>query len=207
MPQPGSRRGTAAPRRGRVIVVSSPSGGGKTTVVERLRRRVRGLRRSVSVTTRDPRPGERRGREYQFVSAARFQAMRRAGQLLEWAQVHGACYGTPKRPVLDALRRGQVIMLNIDVQGARKIRRVLGRRAVLVFLKPPSMADLRQRLFRRSTDTAAAIRRRLAAAKRELACAASYDVIVVNDRLEDAVSRLEAIVRRVARDTGGSSEG
>ena len=197
----------AARRHGRVIVVSSPSGGGKTTVVERLRRRVRGLRRSVSVTTREPRPGERRGREYQFVSAARFQAMRRAGQLLEWAQVHGACYGTPKRPVLDALRRGQVIMLNIDVQGARKIRRVLGRRAVLVFLKPPSMADLRQRLFRRSTDTAAAIRRRLAAAKRELACAASYDVIVVNDRLEDAVSRLEAIVRRVARDTGGSSEG
>ena len=181
-------------RRGRVFVVSSPSGGGKTTIVERVLRRHPELIRSVSVTTRPQRPGERRGRDYHFVSTAAFGRLRRSGQLVEWARVHGAYYGTPARPLRDALARGRRVIMNIDVQGARQIRRALRKDAVLIFLMPPSMEQLRQRLMRRRTDSPSAIRRRLAAARRELACAAWYDFRVVNDQLEQAVSDVSAIV-------------
>ena len=179
----------------RVFVVSSPSGGGKTTVVEQLRRHVPRLARSVSVTTRPPRPGEREGRDYRFVSRAVFQRLRRTGQLLEWAKVHGAYYGTPKHPVIGALARGRSIILSIDVQGARQIRRALGRRAVLVFLLPPSMEQLRRRLQRRRTETPEAMHRRLQAAKREVACARWYDYAVVNNRLQHTILAMQAIVR------------
>ncbi len=174
--------------------MSAPSGGGKTTVVARLLRRMPTLVRSVSVTTRPPRPGERPGKDYRFISPAAYQRLRRAGDLLEYAKVHGASYGTPKRPVERALRQGRDVILSIDVQGARKIRRALGRQAVLVFLLPPSMAQLRRRLLQRRTDTAAAIRRRLTAARRELACAAWYDYRIVNDRLDRAVDALAAVI-------------
>ena len=187
-----------APRAGRrhglVFVVSSPSGGGKTTVVSRLRRRIRRLARSVSVTTRLPRPGERHGRDYRFVTREAFRRLRREGRLLEWASVHGAWYGTPKHPVIASLRRGRDVMLSIDVQGARQVRRALGAQAVLMFLVPPSLRRLRQRLLGRRTETPAAIRRRLAAARREVACAAWYDYSVVNDRLEHAVRDVQAII-------------
>ena len=187
--------GHAARRRqGRVFVISGPSGGGKTTVVARLRRKMPRLVRSVSVTTRSPRPGEREGRDYQFVSVKAFRQMRRAGQLLEWAKVHDACYGTPKRPVLQALAQGRDVVLSIDVQGARQIRCALGSRAVLLFLLPPSMRQLRQRLMRRRTETPAVIRQRLAAAKRELACAARYDYAIVNDRLDQTITEVGAVI-------------
>lgn len=180
--------------RGRVFVISSPSGGGKTTVVQHLLRRIPGVVRSVSVTTRPLRRGERRGRDYRFITPEGFQRMRRLGQLLEWAKVHGAYYGTPKRPVLQSLARGRGVVLNIDVQGARQVRRALGRRAVLIFLLPPSMDRLRQRLMRRRTESSAAIHRRLAAARREIACASRYDHVVVNDRLSETVSAVEAVI-------------
>ena len=176
-------------------MMSSPSGGGKTTVVERLRRKLPWLVRSVSVTTRPPRAGERKGRDYHFISLGAFRRLQRSGALLEWACVHGAYYGTPKRPVTEALARGRDVILNIDVKGARKIRRALGKQAVLVFLLPPSLKQLRQRLVRRRTDSPAAIRRRLAAAKRELACAPWYDYAVVNDRLDVAVRELALRIR------------
>lgn len=181
-------------RPAKVFVISSPSGGGKTTVVAHLRRRIPRLRRSVSVTTRPPRRGERNGRDYRFVSPATFRRLRRARQLLEWARVHGACYGTTKRSVLQALARGDDIILSIDVQGARQIRRALGSRAALIFLRPPSLEQLRARLVRRRTETRAAIRRRLTAARRELACARWYDHVVVNDRLAQTVAEVAAIV-------------
>ena len=180
--------------RGRVFVVSSPSGGGKTTVVERLRRVIPQLVRSVSVTTRLSRTEERQGRDYQFVSVGTFQWLKRSGRLLEWARVHNAYYGTPKRPITEALARGCCVILSIDVQGAQQVRRALGKRAVLIFLLPPSMVDLRRRLVQRRTETPAAIRRRLAAAKHELACAAWYDYRVVNDRLSTTVREIRAIV-------------
>jgi guanylate kinase len=179
---------------GRVYVVSSPSGGGKTTVVAGLRQRIPRLGRSISMTTRARRPGERDGRHYRFVSPAAFQRLRRAGQLLEWARVHGAYYGTPKAPIVRALARGRSVVLSIDVQGARQIRRVLGPRAVLIFLLPPPRRELRQRLLRRRTDSPAAIRRRLAAARREVACAAWYDHQVASDRLAPTVRRMQRII-------------
>ena len=175
-------------------MISSPSGGGKTTVVERLLRAMPRLVRSVSVTTRLRRRQERQGRDYHFMSLAAFQRLRRAGHLLEWAAVHGACYGTPRPPILQALAKGRDAILSIDVQGARQIRRALGRRAVLIFLLPPSMDRLRHRLLRRRTETAAAVRQRLAAARREIACARWYDYTVVNDRLERAVADVRAII-------------
>ena len=187
-------------QRGRLFVISSPSGGGKTTVVERLRQQMPRLVRSVSVTTRPPRPGERDGRDYQFISRGTFQRLRRSGALLEWARVHGAYYGTPKRPIERALADGRDVILSIDVQGARQIRRRFGHRAVLVFLRPPSMEQLRRRLMRRRTETSVAVRRRLAAAKRELACSAWYDDTVVNDWLQRTMARMRRILMAQRRD-------
>lgn len=175
-------------------MVSSPSGGGKTTVVRELLRRVSGLARSVSATTRAPRATERNGREYAFVSPAQFAQLRARGGLLEWARVHQALYGTPRRAVERALAAGRDVVLSIDVQGARQVRRRCGRDAVLIFLVPPSTEELRRRLMRRGTDSTEAIRRRLAAATREVACARWYDYAVVNDRLAKAVAQLAAIV-------------
>ena len=187
--------GRSKPAPGRGFVISSPSGGGKTTVVEHLRRRMPRLQRSISVTTRRSRPGEQAGRDYRFVTPVQFQRMIRSKQLLEWANVHGAYYGTPKRPVLEAVARGRDMILSIDVQGARKVRRLLGLRAVLIFLLPPSMDHLRRRLRQRNTDALAAIRRRLAVAKREMACASWYDHRVVNDELNRTVARVRSIIR------------
>ena len=185
----------AAPRcTGRVFVVSSPSGGGKTTVVERLLRAEQRLVRSISVTTRPRRPGERHGRDYRFVTLAAFQRLRQGGRLLECASVHGEWYGTLKTPVLRSLARGRHVVLCIDVQGARQIRRALGACAVLVFLLPPSMSRLRARLLRRRTESPAAIRQRLAAARREIACARWYDHTVVNDRLDRTVRAMHGII-------------
>ena len=183
-------------RRGRIFVISSPSGGGKTTVVERLCAAMPRLVRSVSVTTRLPRPGERPGHDYHFVPKQTFQRLRRSGQLLEWAQVHGASYGTPKRPVVRALAQERDVIVSLDVQGARAVRRLFGARSVLIFLAPPSMRQLRSRLMRRRTETAAAIRRRLAVARRELACARWYDHTVVNDRLQRTISSLTRIITK-----------
>ena len=179
-----------------MFVVSSPSGGGKTTVVQQLRRLLPALDRSVSVTTRTPRRGERQGRHYHFVTREQFDRQRRAGEFLEWAKVHGAAYGTPKRPILDRLTRGRSVVLSIDVQGARQIRNALGDQAVLIFLMPPSRAALRERLVGRRTETAAAMRQRLRAAAREMRCARWYDYTVVNERIPDAARRLRMIVQR-----------
>ena len=180
-------------QRGRLFIISAPSGAGKTTLIAGLLRRLPRLVRSVSVTTRPRRPGERQGRDYHFVSATRFAAHRRQRRLLEYARVHGHWYGTLRDPVDDALRRGRDILLNIDVQGARQVRRHVPA-SVSIFILPPSIASLRRRLQQRRTDTAAQIRARLALARREMRAAGEYTYIVVNDRLSRALRQLEAIV-------------
>ena len=187
-------RTLAGRRQGRIFVLSGPSGGGKTTVVRALLTRASGLVRSVSVTTRPRRPSERAGADYRFVSAKAFSRLRARGALLEWAKVHHAWYGTPRRPVDRGLARGRDVILSIDVQGARQVKRRFGTQAVLVFLLPPSLAALGERLRKRKTDTPQARRMRLRAAKRELACATWYDYAVVNRRVQDAVEQVHAIV-------------
>lgn len=185
----------AAPRRvPKLFVLSSPSGGGKTTVAREVLQATPGLVRSVSVTTRAPRAGERRDRAYRFVTPAVFHRLRADGALLEWAKVHDAYYGTPWRPLQRALARGRDVILSLDVQGARQTRRRLGSQAVLIFLVPPSRAELRARLRRRGTETTSAIRRRLRIAARELACIRWYDYAVVNRHLRTAVEDVKTII-------------
>ena len=183
-----------APRRGKLFVISSPSGGGKTTVVQALLRQIPGLVRSVSVTTRPRRPSERQGVAYRFVSRQQFERLRVCGELLERATVHQASYGTPRTPVERALARGRDVILSIDVQGARQLRRRFGSRAVLVFLLPPSLEDLTARLIRRQTETPEGIRQRLQTARRELSCVKWYDYAVINRRLQEAIGQVKAIV-------------
>jgi guanylate kinase len=177
-----------------LFVISSPSGGGKTTLVRALLKQFPTAARSVSVTTRPRRASERQGVDYRFVSRETFQRLLARGGLLEWATVHRARYGTPKAPVERALRRGRDVVLSIDVQGARQVRRRFGSRAVLVFLVPPSLDDLKARLVKRRTETLDAIRRRIGAARRELSCVRWYDYAVVNKRLAHAIEQLKAIV-------------
>lgn len=195
--------------RGSLFVVSAPSGTGKTTAVDALVARAPGLDRSRSYTSRPPRPSERDGVDYHFVDRARFETMRRAGEFLEWAEVFGHLYGTRALDTRRRLDAGRSLVLVIDVQGARQVRG-LDPDAVGVFLLPPSPAALEARLRRRRGDrlTEPEIRRRLAAARREVRHAAEYDYVVVNDDLEDCIEGLRCIVgaeRRSWRAAGAAA--
>jgi guanylate kinase len=181
---------------GPLIIVSGPSGCGKSTVIARLLATTDlPLRLSVSATTRAPRPGEGDGVHYHFWTRERFEAEVRAGAFLEWAEVHGQYYGTLRREVEPFRQRGIGVLLDIDVQGAAQVRRLCPD-AVSVFLRTSDLQVLDQRLRQRGTEDEATIRRRLAAAQRELAHAAEYEEQVVNEDLETAVAQLGAIVRR-----------
>lgn len=190
-------------------MVSAPSGTGKTTLVEALVPRVPGLEMSRSYTSRPPRPGERDGVEYNFVTRERFESMRDAGEFLEWADVFGHLYGTSAIDTRRHLDAGQDLVLVIDVQGASQVRR-LDADVVGVFVLPPSPTVLEQRLRKRSRDhlTEEELRRRLAIAQREVERMAAYDYVVVNDEVESCVERLRCIVIaeraswRVAGSTG-----
>ncbi|MSP24165.1 MAG: guanylate kinase [Myxococcales bacterium] len=175
------------------LIVSSPSGAGKTTLCERLRRRVTDLRFSVSHTTRTPRPSEVDGREYHFVDDAAFGEMVSAGRFAEWAVVHGRSYGTAHSEVDHARRTANGILFDIDFQGARQIKaRVMD--AVSVFILPPSLTELERRLRGRGTEDEPTTRRRLANAKREIAHYGLFDYVVVNDDLDRAEERIVSIV-------------
>jgi guanylate kinase len=183
----------AAPRRGLLFVVSAPSGTGKTTVVERLVQKVPGLALSRSYTSRGQRVGERDGVDYNFITRAQFEARIADGAFLEWADVFGNLYGTGADDVERELSAGRDLVLVIDVQGARQVRRqrpgIIG-----VFVLPPSFEVLERRLRGRSKDSEEAMRRRLATARGEIAAVDEYDYVVVNDELETCVDRLCAIV-------------
>jgi guanylate kinase len=184
-------RGTGA--RGRLFVISGPSGVGKGTVVQRLLRARPDLVFAVSSTTRAPRPGEIEGRHYLFVSPRRFDEMVAGDAFLEWAEVFGARYGTPAEEVERARRDGRDVLLEVDVQGARSVRRRVPD-AVLIFLEPPTEEELARRLRARGTEAGAALERRLAEARRELAEAEWFDHRIVNDDVEEAASRVLAII-------------
>jgi len=181
-------------RRPTVIVVSAPSGSGKTTVLARVLRELGGIRFSVSHTTRSPRGAERDGVEYHFVDRAAFARLRDEGGLLEWAEVHGNLYGTGVAELEKAKAAGVDILLDLDVQGAAQVRRRIPD-AVTVFVLPPSYEVLEHRLRGRGQDDEAAIRRRLAAAGREIGAFENYDYAIVNEDLDACVEELKSIVR------------
>ena len=175
------------------VVLSAPSGAGKTTIAHRLRASRGDVVFSISATTRAPRDGERDGVDYHFVPEDEFRRMMEAGELMEWAQVHGSYYGTPLRNVRDAQARGQFLLLDIDVQGARQIREKVPE-AVHVFILPPSGQALVQRLVGRGSEDDARVQRRLRNALEELRTAAEFDHVVVNDDLDAAVAEVAAVL-------------
>ena len=177
-----------------VIVVSAPSGAGKTTVLARVLRDLGGIRFSVSHTTRPPRGAERDGVEYHFVDRAAFERLRAGGRLLEWAEVHGNLYGTGIEELERASAAGVDILLDLDVQGAAQVRKRIPD-AVTVFVLPPSYEVLEGRLRGRGQDDEASIRRRLAAAGSEIDAFEQYDYAIVNDDIEACVEELMSIVR------------
>ena len=180
--------------KGRLFVLSAPSGCGKSTLLSALLKRNKGWVRSVSATTRPPRAGERHGKEYWFLSRSEFQRGIARREFLEHARVLRNQYGTPRAPIEKALRAGKDVLLGIDIQGARQIRRST-LPATTIFLLPPAFKVLRQRLEKRGTETPGQIRARLGLARREVREAGKYEYVVVNDRLKDAVAAVEGIIQ------------
>jgi guanylate kinase len=178
---------------GRLFVVSGPSGAGKGTVVQKVLKRKPDIVLSVSVTTRPARPGEREGIDYRFISIPEFMGMRDRGEFLEWAEVYGNYYGTPRAPVEIALSSGRHVISELDIQGALSIKKAVPK-AVLVFIEPPSLDDLLLRLRGRGTDDPESISKRVMAAYDEVKNKGLYDHIVVNDDVEQAAEELTRIL-------------
>ena len=189
----GANRLHGAPRRGLMLVISSPSGAGKTSLSRRLVADHADLELSISCTTRGPRPGEQEGREYFFVSRAGFDARVEEGGFLEWAEVHDNRYGTPRAPVLAALEAGRDVLFDIDWQGAASVAAQASPDVVRVFVLPPTMADLHRRLVARAQDGAEVIARRLDRAPVEIARWGEYDYVLVNDNFDQAYADLAHI--------------
>lgn len=193
-------------RRGVMLVLSSPSGAGKTTLAKALLAAEPDLVISVSVTTRKPRPGEVDGQDYHFIDAAAFERLKEAGDLLEWAHVHGNLYGTPRGPVMDALSAGRDVLFDIDWQGAQQLAASAPADLVRVFVLPPSATALGQRLHARAQDGAEVVARRLAAAGEEIGHWPEYDYVIVNDVVADSLSILRGVLaaerHRASRQTG-----
>ena len=193
-----SSRGAQKKENGFLIVLSAPSGCGKTTVVDRLLKRHSDWERSVSATTRPPRVGEKNGEDYFFVSAAEFEALKSCGELLEHAEVFGNQYGTPQKQVMTAIETGKKVILAIDIQGAESIKKMLPdkRRRVSVFVLPPSVKILRERLEGRKTETPEEIDRRVEAAQDEIKAASLYDFTIVNQNVEQTVLEVENCIEK-----------
>lgn len=184
-----------AGRRGLILILSSPSGAGKTTLTRAIAADGGwGLDLSISVTTRARRPSEIDGRHYRFIDREAFEDLRTRDDLLEWAEVHGNFYGTPRRPVEKTLSQGRDMIFDIDYQGTRQVRQRLQDDVVTVFILPPSFSELRQRLERRAEDSPETIERRLANARNEMQRWSEYDYVIVNDDLDESFRALQAIL-------------
>jgi guanylate kinase len=181
-------------RRGLMLVLSSPSGAGKTSIARRLLELEPDLQLSVSVTTRPRRPSETDGVDYQFIDQAAFAAMIARGELLEHAEVYGFSYGTPRAAVESALAAARDVLFDIDWQGAQQLREVARDDMVGVFILPPSTAELERRLQRRAEDSEAVVRRRLAQVAADVTHWAEYDYVLINDDLDDSVGRVRAVL-------------
>lgn len=192
------------PQQGVLIVLSGPSGTGKGTICKELLRSHPNLHYSVSATTRTPREGEANGVNYWFIAKDRFQEMVDNDQLLEWAEVYGNFYGTPRRYVQEQLDCGKDVVLEIDIQGAMQIKEKFPQ-GVFIYIVPPSLEELADRIYKRGTDSLETIKKRLSCASTELASAYNYHYVVINDSVEAAVDKVSAILTaekcRVERNT------
>ena len=183
------------PRRGLMLILSSPSGAGKTTLTRMLLQdRALELTLSVSVTTRAKRSSEVDGVHYHFIDRDAFDAMRDHGDMLEWAEVHGNCYGSPRKPVEKILAQGRDVLFDIDYQGAAQVREKAAADVVSIFILPPSMTELRARLERRAEDAKEVIDKRLANAREEIRRWQAYDYVIVNDDLDKSYKQVTAII-------------
>ena len=189
-----SRGGARVGRRGTLFVVSAPSGAGKTTLCREARLVIPDLAYSVSATTRAPRPGEVNGVDFRFVTEREFRTMLQRRELAEWATVHGNLYGTPSKPLETALAAGKDVLLDIDTQGAAQLRQRYPE-AVLVFIVAPSIAELEQRLRERGADGERDIARRLARAREEIKLWRTYDYLIVNRDVKEAMDQLLAVIQ------------
>jgi guanylate kinase len=181
-------------RRGLLLVISSPSGAGKTTLTRRLLDSDPSIAMSISVTTRRPRRGEVDGKDYFFISMGKFSAMRDSGELLEWAEVFGNCYGTPKAPVQASLAMGRDVLFDIDWQGTQQLSQVMPEDLVRIFILPPSAEALRDRLIQRAQDSMVTVAKRMAEAAKEISHWAEYDYVIINHDLETSDREIRAIL-------------
>jgi guanylate kinase len=181
-------------RRGLLLVMSSPSGAGKTTLARALLATDPNITMSVSVTTRPPREGEVDGKDYFFISKDRFAAMRDGGELLEWAEVFANFYGTPKRAVELAIAKGRDVLFDIDWQGTQQLAQAMKDDLVSIFILPPSGEELRDRLVRRAQDSASIVAKRMAEASKEISHWPEYDYVIVNENLADTGAKITAIL-------------
>jgi guanylate kinase len=193
-PRQQSVTGVNIPRRGLLFVMSSPSGAGKTTLSRKLLAGDRHISMSISVTTRKPRPGETDGKDYHFISKDAFAAMVEANELLEWANVFGNLYGTPRKPVESALHAGRDVLFDIDWQGTQQLAQAMKDDLVRLFILPPAPDVLRERLIKRAQDSSAVIAKRMAEAAHELSHWPEYDYVIINDDLELAHQQVMAIL-------------
>ncbi|MCJ2069807.1 guanylate kinase [Methylobacterium sp. J-030] len=195
MTEPAGTVSDTIARRGLILILSSPSGAGKTTLTRAVAQDPAwALDLSISVTTRARRPSEIDGRHYHFIDREAFEDLRARDDLLEWAEVHGNYYGTPRRPVEKVLGAGRDMIFDIDYQGTRQVRSKLAQDVVTVFILPPSLAELRQRLERRAEDSAETIEKRLTNARTEIQRWVEYDYVIINGDLQDAFQALQGIL-------------
>lgn len=190
----GTEEAPQLARRGVMLILSSPSGAGKSTLTRAMLEKIPGLTLSISVTTRPRRGSEIDGVHYRFISRRDFDVMAQRGDMLEWAEVHGNCYGTPRQPVEEALARGEDVLFDIDWQGAAQVRAAVAEDVVSVFVLPPSAAELRARLERRAEDAPEVIARRLRNAAVEIGHWAEYDYVVINDDLDHCFNEIRSIL-------------